>query len=184
MWFNASHQASRTGSPDVWLYPTSWRKQGQRMTSNEITAREPNAEEQAWQTFIEFALPAQPGNERLVVERVTEAIGMLNWAEADLAQLKRALAQATHKALEQSRRYNLAGRLRVRVMIQEDSTPLESDQAGAEPREHQMVERRARPISAGPSRGWGFFIVEKVVKDAGRTQQYRLELFLYPGAAS
>jgi hypothetical protein len=152
------------------------------MRSNAVTPHRQIAHQHTWQTLLEFDLSTEPGSERLVVDRVVEAVQRLNWSAAHLEQLKLALVQAARKAMEYSCRYDLEAPLVIRVLIPEDDPATgEADQASGEPTQHQVAEREAQPIGRPPSRGWSFFLIEKAVPDPGGAGWHLLELFLYPG---
>jgi hypothetical protein len=152
------------------------------MTSNEITSHGGAAHQHTWQTLIEFTLPREPGGERLAVERVAEAVQRLNWPAAPLGRLKVALAKATRDAMERNHFRGSGGLLIIRVLIPESGgeTTHEADPANDEPSQAQLSETAAQQIGRPPSRGWGFFLVEKALPDSGHAGRHLIELFLYP----
>jgi anti-sigma regulatory factor (Ser/Thr protein kinase) len=116
------------------------------------------------------------------VDRVVEAVQRLSWSAMHLEQLKLALAQAARKAMEYSYRYDSEAPLVIRVLIPEDDpAPREVDPANAEPPQFQASEREPQPVGQPPSRGWGFFFIERALPDPGGAGWHLLELFLYPG---
>jgi hypothetical protein len=152
------------------------------MTSNEVTPHRRTAHDHRWQTLIEFTLPREPGGERLAVERVAEAVQRLNWPAAPLGRLKVALAKATGDAMERGHFHGSGGLPIVRVLIPESGgeTTQEANRASDEPGQAQLSETAAQPVGRPPSRGWGFFLVEKALPDSGRAGRNLIELFLYP----
>jgi hypothetical protein len=152
------------------------------MTLNEVTPHGGAAHQHTWRTLIEFTLPREPGGERLAVERVAEAVQRLNWPAAPLGRLKVALAKATRDAMERGHFHGSVGLLIVRVLIPESGgeTAQEADPASDEPGQAQLSERAAQQIGRPPSRGWGFFLIEKARPDSGRAGRHLIELFLYP----
>src|ERR687889_1139214 len=56
-------------------------------------------------TLAEFSVPSEPGNERLAMERVAEAIGDLDIRGENLERLKTAVAEATMNAMEHGNHY-------------------------------------------------------------------------------
>jgi hypothetical protein len=152
------------------------------MTSNAVTPPRQTAHQHIWQTLIEFNLSTEPGNERLAVVRVVEAVQRLNWSAAHLEQLKLALAQAARKAMERSCHYDPEAPLVIRVLIPEDDPATgEADQASGKPTEHQVAERGGQPVGRPPPRGWSFFFIEKALPGSGGAGWHHLDLFLYPG---
>ena len=51
-------------------------------------------------TLAEFSVPSEPGNERLAMKTVAEAIGDLDIRGENLERLKTAVAEATMNAME------------------------------------------------------------------------------------
>lgn len=152
------------------------------MTSNEVTPHGGTAHQHTWQTLIEFDLSTEPGGERLAADRVAEAVQRLNWSAAPLGRLKLALVQATRNAMERSHLNGSRAPLVIRVLIPEnDPATREADRANNEPTHLQASERDAQQAGRPPSRGWGFFLIEKAVPDSGGAGWHLLELFLYPG---
>ena len=58
-----------------------------------------------WQIFAELTLPSQPGNERIAMEQVAEAVKILHLPARRLDQLKTAVAEATMNAMEHGNHY-------------------------------------------------------------------------------
>ncbi|MDQ3678548.1 MAG: SpoIIE family protein phosphatase [Actinomycetota bacterium] len=133
--------------------------------------------------LVEFELPSAPGNERHAIERVERAVADLGLDSARLNRLKTAVAEATMNAMEHGNEYQAdrpvwirvlhsADRLRVQVTDQGDAGELD------EPEVPDMVaklEGRQKP------RGWGLFLIEKMVDEARVTSEgggHTLELVL------
>jgi hypothetical protein len=156
------------------------------MTSNEAMLHKKTDHQHTWQTLVEFDLSAEPGSERLAVERVAQAMHRLNWPTAPLKQLKLALAQAARKAAECSCRYDSERALAIRVLIpKNDPTTRKTDQARGESIPPQAPEAEAQQATQSPSRGWGFFMIEKAVPSPDRRDvRYLIELYLYPEGAN
>lgn len=153
------------------------------MTLNDMTPPQRTVHEHTWQTLIEFELSGEPGSEGLAVGRVAEAVQRLNWSMAHLEQLKLALGRATWNVMERSRLYNSEAPLIIRVLIpKDDEVTQEADQAGNEPDKGRASKRVTQQASPSPSRGWGFFLVQKQEDDpqssTGRPH-HTIELFLY-----
>jgi anti-sigma regulatory factor (Ser/Thr protein kinase) len=56
-------------------------------------------------TLAEFRVPSEPGNERLAMETVAEAVGELDLRGENLERLKTAVAEATMNAMEHGNHY-------------------------------------------------------------------------------
>ncbi len=152
------------------------------MTSNEFTPHRRTTYQHSWQTLIEFDLPREPDSDRLAVDRVAEALQRLDWSDAPLRQLKLAVSKATRGALERSHLEGSGVPLVIRVLIPEDDPATRgADEAGREPTEKQVAGRQVQQVGRPPSRGWGFFLIERPAPDSGGDRWNLLELFLYPG---
>jgi hypothetical protein len=152
------------------------------MTSNAAAPPEQAPHEHTWQTLIEFTLSREPGSERLAVDRVVAAVQRLNWPAAQLEQLRQAFAQAARRAAECSCRYDLERGLVIRVLIPEnDPASRDAYRGGDRPTQCQAPKREARQVGRPPTRGWGFFLIEKAAPDPDGVGRHLLEVFLYPG---
>jgi anti-sigma regulatory factor (Ser/Thr protein kinase) len=152
------------------------------MTSNHDTPYAQAPREHTWRTLVEFTLPGGPGSERLAVDRVTAAVQSLNWSAAQLEQLKLALAQAARKAAESSFRHDSEGELLIRVLTSENAPATQAvDPAHGQPTQRQVADGQIQPVGRPPSRGWGFFLIEKTAPGSDGVERHLLELFLYPG---
>lgn len=160
-------------------------EQGHGMASNEVRPGKWTTHKHTWQTLIEFYLSAEPGSERLAADRVAEAMHGLHWPAAQLQQLKLVLAQAARRAAECSCRYDSQGALVIRVLILDnDPSTRETNQAHGETTPLQAPEAEVHQTTLSPSRGWGFFMIEKAVPNPEhRDVRYRIELYLYPEGA-
>jgi anti-sigma regulatory factor (Ser/Thr protein kinase) len=157
-------------------------EQGLKMTPNEITSHGGATHQHTWQTLVEFDLSTQPEVERLAVGRVAEAMQRLNWPAAHLEQLKLAFAQAARNAMKCNCGYDPDAPLVIRVLIPEnDPATWEADPVNSEPTQLQASEGEAQQAGQPPSRGWSFFLIEKVLRDSSGAGRHVLELFLYPG---
>ena len=56
-------------------------------------------------TLAEFSVPSEPGNERLAMETVAEAVRDLGIRGENLERLKTAVAEATMNAMEHGNKY-------------------------------------------------------------------------------
>lgn len=155
------------------------------MASNEAMFHRLTPRHHSWQTLIEFDLSSELGSERLAVERVVQAMHRLNWPAVQLRQLKLALAQAIRKAADCSCRYSPAGALTIRVLIPETGpTTRETDQPYDVSTPPPAPQVDAQQTTQYPSRGWGFFMIEKTVPSSdSRDVGYLIELYLYPEGA-
>ena len=74
-----------------------------------MTAPRPSGkaeQDDARRALAELSVPSEPGNKRLVMERVAEAVEELGLPAQRLERLKTAVAEATMNAMEHGNRYN------------------------------------------------------------------------------
>src|SRR4051794_3931268 len=132
-----------------------------------------------------FHLPRAPGNEREAMKRVAHAVAGLGLEPARLERLKTAVGEAAMNAMEHGNEYRddwpvsirvlrSAGRLLVQVTDRGDAGELAAAEA---PDIEAKLEGRQSP------RGWGLFLIEKMVDEArvtsesgGRTVELALRL--------
>jgi serine phosphatase RsbU (regulator of sigma subunit)/anti-sigma regulatory factor (Ser/Thr protein kinase) len=126
------------------------------------------AAESNGRVLAEFDLPSEPGNEREAMERVERAVADLGLDSARVERLKTAVAEATMNAMEHGNEYRTDRPVSIRVLTSVDSLRvLVSDHSGGgdlpereTPDLEAKLEGRQRP------RGWGLFLIEKMVDEA------------------
>lgn len=113
-----------------------------------------------------FAVPSEPGNERLALTRVAEALRGRGLSEPRLEKLKTAVAEAAMNAIEHGNRNHPEVPVDVEVTEQGgDFVVTITDQggaaAGAGPAEEPDLERK---LAGGQDpRGWGLFLIRHMV---------------------
>jgi serine/threonine-protein kinase RsbW len=115
----------------------------------------------------EFSTPSEVGNERLVMERVAEAISALSLASDTVERLKTAVSEAAMNAIEHGNQ----GRPDVPVVVEVLSAPGEvsvaiTDQGGAAPdAAAEAPDIHAKLAGVQKPRGWGLYLIESMVDD-------------------
>jgi serine phosphatase RsbU (regulator of sigma subunit)/anti-sigma regulatory factor (Ser/Thr protein kinase) len=141
------------------------------------------AAESNGRVLAEFDLPSEPGNEREAMERVERAVADLGIDSARVERLKTAVAEATMNAMEHGNEYRADRPVSIRVLQSGGSLRVQvSDHGGGgelpareAPDIEAKLEGRQRP------RGWGLFLIEKMVDEArvtSGTDGHTLELAL------
>ena len=135
--------------------------------------------------LAEFEIESAPGNEREAMERVASAIASLGLQPARVDRLKTAVAEATMNAMEHGNAYRPDQPVAIRVLRSADRLRVQvTDRGGADelpaseaPDLEAKLEGRQKP------RGWGLFLIEKMVDEArvtseagGRTVELELRL--------
>lgn len=141
--------------------------------SEEAGEKEPEdpQQEQRWRTLGEFSLQSTPGNERLAMQKVAEAIAGIGLPDYRLDRLKTAVSEATMNAMEHGHRYDPELRVNIRVRASEDEVSvLVIDQGGDQPiPEHTSPDLEAKLKETESPRGWGLFLIKKMVDEVNIT---------------
>ncbi len=136
-----------------------------------------------WQTLTEFNLPSQLGINRLARDYVVAAVYVLNLSAADVERLTKAVDEAVQNAIESNSRYqlDLPPFIRVRVSARAVADHI-ADQKDAPIPDSGRPHPVAKVSEPEPARGWGFFLIERLVNDTqvtGEDRHHSIELFLY-----
>lgn len=118
--------------------------------------------------IAEFALPSETGNERIALERVTEAIRDLPLSERRREQLETAVAEATMNAIEHGNRNNPDLEVKLRVVTSRSSLRVEIfDHGGGTPipDEPEAPDIEAKLEGRQSPRGWGLFLIKHMVDE-------------------
>jgi anti-sigma regulatory factor (Ser/Thr protein kinase) len=135
--------------------------------------------------LADFDLPSEPGNERRAMERVERAVAGLELEPARLDRLKTAVAEATMNAMEHGNEYRADRPVSIRVLQAADSLRVQVTDCGAtgELAEREEPDLEAKLEGRQEPRGWGLFLIEKMVDEAHvtstggrRTLELRLRL--------
>jgi anti-sigma regulatory factor (Ser/Thr protein kinase) len=139
--------------------------------------------EPAWQTLAEFSLPSQPGSDRLAWTGVATALQRLNLSPTDLDRLKTAVAEATLNAIEHGNQYQADLPVAVRILASDQAITIHiTDQGGGPIPAPESPDLAAKVAGQQSRRGWGFFLIQKMVDDVRITSDgghHTSELFLY-----
>jgi anti-sigma regulatory factor (Ser/Thr protein kinase) len=137
----------------------------------------------AWQTLAAFSWPSEPGNERVAMAQVAEAVAGLGLPPARVERLKTAVAEATMNAMEHA--HHFRPELEVDFEVRASSEVVEvriTDLGGARPiPPAEVPDLDAKLAGRQSPRGWGLFLIEQMVdsmsvdtQGAARTLTLRL----------
>jgi serine phosphatase RsbU (regulator of sigma subunit)/anti-sigma regulatory factor (Ser/Thr protein kinase) len=142
--------------------------------------------ENTWETLAKFSWNSEPGNERLAMAQVAEAVAHLGLPPARLERLKTGVAEATMNAMEHGNKFKAdvpvdfevrAARTMLSVRI--------TDHGGSVPiPEATVPDLEAKLAGLQTPRGWGLFLIEKMVDDMHVTTDgntHTVELIMYRG---
>ena len=137
-----------------------------RRSAGAGTALPPN-EPAAETTLLEFEVPGLPGNERIAMDRVADAVRPLGLHPARLERLKTAVSEATMNAIEYGSGSDpnipveiavasSNGELRVRITDRALGGPIPGDDA-------EQPDLEAKLAGLQKARGWGLFLIREMV---------------------
>ena len=138
-------------------------------------------------TLTEFTVPSEPGNERLAMAMVAEAVRELEIRGENLERLKTAVAEATMNAMEHGNHY----RAEVPVLIEVSASDTQlsvriTDEGSGPPAFHaETPDLEAKLKGMQTPRGWGLFLIKSMVDEmsiSGDDGHHTIELLVHLGA--
>jgi len=138
--------------------------------------------------LAEFSVPSEPGNERLVMETVAEAVRGLDIRGENLERLKTAVGEATMNAMEHGNKYSPELPVEVRVEVVERDLMVRITDRGSGPppsRGGDVPDLEAKLEGMQTPRGWGLFLIKSMVDDmniTGDDGHHTIELVVHLGA--
>jgi serine phosphatase RsbU (regulator of sigma subunit)/anti-sigma regulatory factor (Ser/Thr protein kinase) len=134
--------------------------------------------------LADFELPSAPGNEREAIERVASAVADLGLEAARVERLKTAVGEATMNAMEHGNEYRADRPVSIRVLHSADRLRVRvTDRGSGDVPEAATPDLEAKLEGRQEPRGWGLFLIEKLVDEArvtseggGRTVELALRL--------
>jgi serine phosphatase RsbU (regulator of sigma subunit)/anti-sigma regulatory factor (Ser/Thr protein kinase) len=143
------------------------------VTLQRSTGRAHLSASQNGSVLAEFDLPSAAGNERQAMELVERAVAEVGLDAARLERLKTAVAEATMNAMEHGNEYRPDRLVSIRVL--RSGTRLrvrvtDHGEAGELP-EPEAPDLEAKLEGRQTARGWGLFLIEKMVDEARVTSE-------------
>ena len=137
-----------------------------------------------WYVLVEFNLPCQSGAEDLAIDHINTAVQPLNLSAIDLEHLKPDVTKAVIDVVEYGNRYDSNGPILIRVYVFKGAIAGSvADHQKFPSLKVEISDMATNPSNQEATRGWGFFLLERVVNDIQIGQEnshYSIELFLYP----
>jgi len=123
--------------------------------------------------LAEFEVPSEAGNEREVMDRVETAVADLGLEPSRLQRLKTAVAEATMNAMEHGNEYQADRPVSIRVLHSPDRVLVQITDRGdaGELAEPEAPDLEAKLEGRQTPRGWGMFLIEKMVDEARVTSE-------------
>jgi serine phosphatase RsbU (regulator of sigma subunit)/anti-sigma regulatory factor (Ser/Thr protein kinase) len=118
--------------------------------------------------LADFELPSAPGNEREAMARVADVVEGLALEPARVERLKTAVAEATMNAMEHGNEYREDRPVRIRVLRSAGRLVIRVTDhgGGGELPEREAPDLEAKLEGRQTPRGWGLFLIEKMVDEA------------------
>jgi anti-sigma regulatory factor (Ser/Thr protein kinase) len=120
-----------------------------------------------WQTLATFAWSSEPGNERLAMAQVAEAVAGLGLPPARLERLKTGVAEATMNAMEHGNKFRPEVPVDFVVRASPTTVSVMITDRGAGPAIPEVTtpDLEAKLAGLQKARGWGLFLIEKMVDE-------------------
>ncbi len=146
-------------------------------------------EDAPWKVLAEWAVPSEPGNERLAMRQVAAVIEAVHVPARRLERLKTAVAEATMNAMEHGNRFQSNVPVTIRVLSSAAALAVRiSDQGGSHPRPAPIApDLEAKLAGLQTPRGWGLFLIEHLVDElhvSSTDTEHTVELILYNQGAT
>ncbi|HEU5228998.1 MAG TPA: SpoIIE family protein phosphatase [Ktedonobacteraceae bacterium] len=139
---------------------------------------------ESWQVLDDWTVPSQPGNERLVMERVAQDVKPLHLPTGRLEAIKTAVAEATMNAMEHGNHYQAEVPVAIQVLASDTVLTIRiQDQGGSRPvptTEEPDLEAKLAELQT--PRGWGLFLIKNMVDEMNITSDeahQTIELVMY-----
>jgi anti-sigma regulatory factor (Ser/Thr protein kinase) len=119
-------------------------------------------------TLADFALPSEPGNERLAIEEVARAVKELDLPAQRLERLKTAVAEATMNAMEHGNRYRPEVPVKIRVLASDADLLVRITDQGGSPvpdPDKEVPDLEAKLEGLQSPRGWGLLLIKNMVDE-------------------
>ena len=134
--------------------------------------------------IADFTLHNEPGNERLAMEMVAQAVGDLDIRGENLERLKTAVAEATMNAMEHGNNYRSEVPVEVQVEVADRDLMVRITDSGSGPppaKAGDVPDLEAKLESTQTPRGWGLFLIERMVDEvrvSGNSHHHTIELLM------
>lgn len=137
-----------------------------------------------WYLLAEFTVASEPGNERLVMEMVTEAVQNTFLSGGKLERMRTAVAETSMNAIEHGNQYRAELPVIVGVYSSDTSIMIRITDLGGGREIPEAVKPDIEAKLAGlqSPRGWGLFIIESMVDEmnvSSDEQHHTVELIFH-----
>ena len=153
-----------------------------------MTDPKPRTDADLGRTLADFSVTSEPGNERLAMETVAEAVGGLGVAGENLERLKTAVAEATMNAMEHGNHYRPEVPVELQVLLTDHDLLVRITDRGSGPPPKDDTDAPdilAKLEGVQTPRGWGLFLIKSMVDEmniTGDEGHHTVELVVHLGA--
>jgi anti-sigma regulatory factor (Ser/Thr protein kinase) len=139
-------------------------------------------------TLADFSVPSEPGNERLAMETVAEAVRVLDVSGENLERLKTAVAEATMNAMEHGNEYKAEVPVEIQVLVMDRDLIVRITDQGSgppPPQDGDDPDLAAKLEGMQTPRGWGLFLIKSMVDEmnvTGDEGHHTVELVVHLGS--
>lgn len=137
------------------------------IATRSTTRVEETMENDGWHLLAEGEVPSAPGNERMAIELVTEAVAALNLPAKRLAELQTAVAEATMNAMEHGNHYESDKPVAIQVLASKTAVAVRITDHGGDQTipEAETPDLEAKLEGLQTPRGWGLFLIKNLVDE-------------------
>ena len=137
-----------------------------------------------WTVLAEWAVPSEPGNERLAVRQVAAVVEERRLPARRLDRLMTAVAEATMNAMEHGNHFQANVPVTIRVLTSAAALAVWiTDQSGNKARPDPLApDLEAKLAGRQTPRGWGLFLIEHLVDEMhvrSTDTEHAVELIFY-----
>lgn len=135
-------------------------------------------------TLADFSVTSEPGNERMAMETVAEAVKDLGISGENLERLKTAVAEATMNAMEHGNGYRPEVPVTVEVLASGGELTVRITDRGGSPvpvPDQEAPDLAAKLEGLQTPRGWGLFLIQNMVDEmniTGDSEHHTVELVM------
>ena len=140
--------------------------------------------------IAQFSLASEPGNERIAMDTVAEAVADVDLSDERLQQLRTAVSEATMNAIEHGNDNRAELLVEVAVFADPDAVRVRiTDQGGGrgEDADREDPDIEAKLAGEQSPRGWGLFLIENMVDELHTEsdgQHHTIELIIHTEGAN
>ncbi|HEU0027525.1 MAG TPA: SpoIIE family protein phosphatase [Ktedonobacterales bacterium] len=124
------------------------------------------ASDEHWSSIDSFTVPSAPGNERLAISLLENALREITIAPRPLERLKTAVGEATMNAMEHGNNYHAELPVEVEALLSGGRVMVRiTDRGGAPMHEPELPDIEAKLAQEQTPRGWGLFLIKNLVDE-------------------